>query len=162
MTDGLGNHGTVGRYKRGCRCSDCRVAANEAQQRVRQKWRAKQTVRPRPGGWRDRAACAELDMPVSERVALFFAYEDTPEHEQAQKVCAGCPVRVECAAEGLRYRDYGTWGDWVKLTDSDAERRRSRAAIRRERLEREVREFEAGIAELVREMRASQSRGMVS
>jgi len=61
--------------------------------------------------WQDHGACREAD------TALFFH----PQNERgsarlkrdyaAKRVCAGCPVRLECADYAVRAREpYGVWG----------------------------------------------------
>ena len=78
--------------------------------------------RPRAGrGWRDRAACRDVDVDAD----LFFpAAESGPAHDAhvaaAKAVCARCPVRAECLTEAARI-PYGIAGG---LTEH--ERRRLR------------------------------------
>ena len=75
------------------------------------------------GDWRDLAVCGEL------RSDLFFP-EDPAQAVSAQKVCAGCPVRLQCRDYALRHGIvHGVWGG---MTGEDRERLiRRRAAKRR-------------------------------
>jgi WhiB family transcriptional regulator, redox-sensing transcriptional regulator len=69
--------------------------------------------------WSTRALCRTLSP------AAFFA-SDRAAVEAAQRVCAGCPVRVECLEYALVNRlEHGVWGG---LT---ARERRDIAATRR-------------------------------
>lgn len=80
-------------------------------------------------GWRDRAACRDLD------TELFFPIGTTgpalDQAEQAKAVCAGCPVRAECLAWAL---DSGQDGIWGGLTED--QRRTLRRGRQRSRGER--------------------------
>lgn len=73
--------------------------------------------------WMDRAECAGMDPD------LFFPVEKTGPTVAAPKaVCAGCPVRVECAMHALNVgEEYGVWGG---LTERERRRvRRGRARM---------------------------------
>ena len=52
--------------------------------------------------WKQKARCRGLDPE------LFFPQKGENSRE-AQKVCAGCPVRRECAEYGI-YERWGVWG----------------------------------------------------
>lgn len=61
-----------------------------------------------------------LDGLCRERDASFFFPSDGVGVEQARRVCATCPVKVECLEYALRYRiEHGVWGG-----ASERERRR--------------------------------------
>ena len=54
--------------------------------------------------WQESAVCRSVDPD------LFFPEQAGPSHE-AKRVCAACPVRIECLAYALAHRDrYGIWG----------------------------------------------------
>jgi hypothetical protein len=56
--------------------------------------------------WKDSAACEAYD------VNLFFdKYEENEQLRPAiENVCAACPVRRECFANGISNKEYGVWG----------------------------------------------------
>lgn len=63
--------------------------------------------------WFDEAACSGLDPniffePISETRRPYP--KDWP--DRARAVCEGCPVRLECLADGIAER----WGIWGGLT----------------------------------------------
>lgn len=59
--------------------------------------------------WREFAACLgtdpELFFPVAEPGSEAFEAQARP----ARALCAACPVRAQCLAQGLG-EDYGIWG----------------------------------------------------
>lgn len=67
--------------------------------------------------WRSRAAC------LSHAAVVFFGVDDieTPverrhREEQAKRICAACPVRVECLEYALTMREpYGIWGGLTEI-----------------------------------------------
>lgn len=68
--------------------------------------------------WQDRAACATADPE------LFFPEQDSRSTREAKRICADCPVRVDCLTAAIANREeYGVWGG---LT----ERERRRALVR--------------------------------
>jgi WhiB family redox-sensing transcriptional regulator len=74
---------------------------------------------PDRGGWRELGVCAETDPEA-------FFPDKGGSSRAAKRVCAGCPVRVECLAEALRVDErHGVWGG-----TSPAERARLRRAQR--------------------------------
>jgi WhiB family transcriptional regulator, redox-sensing transcriptional regulator len=78
--------------------------------------------------WRDRAACAGMDPD------LFFPADN--DFGVARAVCSGCPVRVECLEDALRYPKLADqWGMFAGLLPSE------RDTIRRAR--RKAQEGEA-------------------
>lgn len=90
------------------------------------------TVRPIAAlwEWQESAACRQLDS------ARFFApagERGVPKREReraAQRICAGCPVREECAEFALAHGErHGVWGGTTA-----AER-----ATRKRRVERDMR-----------------------
>lgn len=89
-------------------------AMREAGRRRRQ--RALPLPKPQ-GAWRSLAACAHLDLPVAERLALFFApygertNERKERDQKAREVCAVCPVINECTEAGKH--EHGRWGNNV-------------------------------------------------
>jgi WhiB family redox-sensing transcriptional regulator len=98
--------------------------------------------------WQRRGACrgrdsAQFFHPDGERGSSRARRE-----EAAKRVCAGCPVRPECAAHALMVQEpYGVWGgltetDRLRLQEAGwddlVDRRRGRADVRA--LERRLRE----------------------
>lgn len=75
-------------------------------------------------GWRQDAACRELDTNI------FFPVTDE-EAGPAREVCASCPVREECLEFALAtHQDDGVWGGLTE-TERRRLRRRRREAGRR-------------------------------
>lgn len=76
--------------------------------------------------WWERAACRGLDpgpwFPLDDRLGYGFA------SAVARRICAGCPVRVECLAEALA--DPTTVGVWGGT--NEMERRAMRRVAERE------------------------------
>lgn len=69
--------------------------------------------------WQDRGLCAEVDPD------LFFP-EKGGSVREAKRVCARCPVRVECLEEALANDErFGVWGG---LSETDRRRLRRRVA----------------------------------
>lgn len=67
--------------------------------------------------WQGRSACRTADPE------LFFPEADSRSTHEAKRICAGCPVRVECLTAAIANReDHGVWGG---LTER--ERRRALA-----------------------------------
>lgn len=59
--------------------------------------------------WRERARCRTLDIPVAERVALFFPVRGSSQKE-AKACCSQCPVKAECDAYAeVSHSFYGIW-----------------------------------------------------
>lgn len=107
-----GEHGTVNRYKNGCRCADCRDAAR----RERQRWRPNPlTLKPDPEvtqdqSWRERANCRGMGPS-----AFFPERSDKlATRHPALSVCDGCEVVAECLAYCDALPDcfarFGVWG----------------------------------------------------
>lgn len=72
--------------------------------------------------WQYLARCVETDPEV-------FFPEKGESAEPARRVCAACPVRVECLEFALTYDErYGVWGG---LTQKELDRLRRRCAARR-------------------------------
>lgn len=56
-------------------------------------------------GWREQASC--VGIPVE----MFYPEIHTNISPLVQKVCAACPVRVECLKEGFAVSEgFGAWG----------------------------------------------------
>lgn len=55
-------------------------------------------------GWRDRAACAEGDLPD-----LWFS-DHGDDINEARAICGRCPVRDDCLAEAMKVDEDGIWG----------------------------------------------------
>ena len=68
--------------------------------------------------WQERARCREHDPEV-------FFPEKGGSSREAKRICADCPVRIECLAEALDNRI--EWGVWGGLTE------RERRALLRKR-----------------------------
>jgi WhiB family redox-sensing transcriptional regulator len=69
-----------------------------------------------PDVWREQAACRGMDP------AIFFP-EDTggDPYAEARKVCASCPVQVECREYAISaYERAGMWGGWTWNRRRDA------------------------------------------
>ncbi|MFI8103770.1 WhiB family transcriptional regulator [Streptomyces sp. NPDC086023] len=61
--------------------------------------------------WPDRAACRGLGTEGFLRPPCESSRERSAREEAARKVCAACPVRVECRRHALSSREpYGVWG----------------------------------------------------
>lgn len=74
----------------------------------------------RPPKWTEGALCPQVDHD------MFFPGKSGPT-AQAQRICALCPVRVECLADALaRNEQHGVWGGL-----STRQRRQLRTAGRR-------------------------------
>lgn len=55
-------------------------------------------------GWQDRAACRDVNPD------LFFPATSDPGNE-AKRICAGCPVRLQCLRDAkTRREEHGVWG----------------------------------------------------
>jgi WhiB family redox-sensing transcriptional regulator len=75
-----------------------------------------------PDGWRERAACRNMD------TAVFFPESDE-ETAVAKAVCAACPVRGACLDFALLTRqDDGVWGGLDENERRRVRRRRQDAA----------------------------------
>jgi WhiB family transcriptional regulator, redox-sensing transcriptional regulator len=75
--------------------------------------------------WRSRAACAEVDPE------LFFPRlggNIGQRVERARRICAGCPVRVECL--GLAQAECKEHGVFAGLTVKERKALRSRRVVR--------------------------------
>lgn len=58
-------------------------------------------------GWESRAACADTTGEVTK---LFFS-DDLPDIALAKRLCAGCPVLLDCLEAAVaRNEQYGVWG----------------------------------------------------
>lgn len=106
-------HGTAGCYGAGCRCDECREAANEKRRTARARANGIDlTERPLedyrlydPEPWTERAACTGL--PSS----MFFPEIGANSDPGARRICHTCPVVEECLASALKNRErYGFWG----------------------------------------------------
>jgi len=107
-------HGTAACYSAGCRCDECREAANEYRRNLRA--RSKGIEQPLenyrlydPEPWTERAACKGL--PSS----MFFPDPRTnPSNvpdSRARRICHTCPVVDECLTSALKNREkHGFWG----------------------------------------------------
>lgn len=74
------------------------------------------------GGWQQDAACRDADPD------LFFS-SDEGDREEAMRLCASCPVRLECLEHALDSREaYGIWGGTDEQERKRLLRRRRRAA----------------------------------
>ncbi|MFJ6940626.1 WhiB family transcriptional regulator [Streptomyces sp. NPDC101132] len=61
--------------------------------------------------WPDRAACRGLGTQGFFQPECESGRERSAREEAARKVCAPCPVRVECRRHALSSREpYGVWG----------------------------------------------------
>jgi WhiB family transcriptional regulator, redox-sensing transcriptional regulator len=79
-----------------------------------------QAVLRLPGAWVEQALCTRVDPE------WFFPKAGSSPH-RAKKVCARCPVRLECLAWALTHNEeFGVWGG-----TSEQERRRMRGRHRR-------------------------------
>lgn len=67
--------------------------------------------------WQDNAACRGMN------TAIFYPSPDLT--HAAQQVCAGCPVRTECAAAG-RAEEHGVWAGELRDYRSPVPRPRQR------------------------------------
>jgi WhiB family transcriptional regulator, redox-sensing transcriptional regulator len=92
--------------------------------------RRRQPSRPAPSwGWQDRAACRGQPLTV-----FFGADGERPTTREAREarakaVCAGCPVRTECAEHALTAPEpAGVWGGLGEDERAAERRRRSRRA----------------------------------
>lgn len=97
-------HGVYSGYTHGCRCQDCRAAANiyhrkrrAARRDIRQAEDPYNlpTIPLSPTGWMDHAACkghTDLFFPATGSGNPTAGYI-----EQARAICAGCTVQAECA-----------------------------------------------------------------
>lgn len=68
--------------------------------------------------WREKAAC------VGKQEFFFNDFRPSAVRE-AKKICASCPVRMECLEYGLAHIEYGIWGGYTAN-----ERKRLRRARR--------------------------------
>ena len=60
---------------------------------------------PRPASWTEEAACAGQD------TNLFFSERDLTLNAAAKRVCAACPVRINCLRDAVaRGEQYGIFG----------------------------------------------------
>lgn len=75
---------------------------------------------PESGGWRDEAACAQVDPDA------FFPERGGSLHD-AKAVCHRCPVRAECLDDALaRDEPHGIWGG---LSERERRKLRTQAAV---------------------------------
>ena len=85
------------------------------------------------GGWRDRAACRDVDpevfFPVAEAGAVF-----EQQVAAAKAVCAGCPVRAECLDKALARIPDGIAGGLTSAERRRVVRQRGRRAATGEEL----------------------------
>lgn len=60
-----------------------------------------------PDAWKLRGACSGTDTPE-----IFFPIERNEKaHREGKKICAGCPVRTECADWAFEHgEETGIWG----------------------------------------------------
>ncbi|MFO7777559.1 MAG: WhiB family transcriptional regulator [Nitriliruptoraceae bacterium] len=74
------------------------------------------------GAWQQDAACRDAEPD------LFFSTDES-DREEAMRLCASCPVRVECLEHALEAREaYGIWGGTDEQERKRLLRRRRRAA----------------------------------
>lgn len=81
------------------------------------------------GDWTERAACRGLDTKE------FYAYDEAKQR-QAKRVCAECPVVVECLAYALANNEQGVWGG---ATENERRRMQGKRPKTWERGERSTR-----------------------
>ena len=118
-TRNAAEHGTASRYAHGCRCDQCRYAAQVKQREYRQRTMLREgamhrAYKKRPEDWKDDAQC------VGQPVDVFFP-ERGESTAEAKKLCAGCPVTQQCLEYSLSTVPVmpGVWGGL-----SDQERRK--------------------------------------
>ncbi|MFD8774549.1 WhiB family transcriptional regulator [Streptomyces sp. NPDC059916] len=93
---------------------------------------------PRPSHWTEDAACA------GEETVTFFPAGTTgtpieSDVQYAKAICKGCPVRRQCLAHALTFREhYGVWGGLDENERAEMLRQARLAAERRRRKEREA------------------------
>lgn len=63
---------------------------------------------PAPGPWAAEAACAGSD------AIDFLDPPDADTIAAARRVCAGCPVLLECDAYAVTARTWGVWGGQLR------------------------------------------------
>jgi WhiB family transcriptional regulator, redox-sensing transcriptional regulator len=69
--------------------------------------------------WWDSAACAQVDPDL-----FFPAHASSGVNRLAKRICAGCPVRGECAEYAVKHDEgFGVWGGMT-----ERERRRLKRA----------------------------------
>lgn len=74
------------------------------------------------GTWQQDAACRDAEPDV------FFSTAEG-DREEAMRLCASCPVRLECLEHALENREaYGIWGGTDEQERKRLLRRRRRAA----------------------------------
>lgn len=74
-----------------------------------------------PEEWKQNGACLGLD------VSLFYpdpTGDGVKDAMAAKKVCASCPVRLDCLTYGVHHEKYGIWGG-----TSERQRQRIRTAL---------------------------------
>lgn len=63
-------------------------------------------------GWMERGSCQQV-----EDIRVFFPIQRKgirPDYSEAQKICAGCPVRVPCLYYAIAHNvPYGCWGGYT-------------------------------------------------
>ncbi|MFD3608978.1 WhiB family transcriptional regulator [Streptomyces atroolivaceus] len=96
---------------------------------------------PRPHHWSDDAACTGVE------TAAFFPSGKGSGALHAKGLCMPCPVRSECLAHALTFReDYGVWGGMDEDERAELLRHARRAAEKQRRQERERAKADASSA----------------
>lgn len=57
----------------------------------------------------DQAACKDMDTDMFFKTVYELEIEGIP-IKTLRRVCASCPIRVECAEYAFQHEQYGTWG----------------------------------------------------
>lgn len=81
--------------------------------------------------WRDDAACNGLDTNLFHPNFHSTHLKSWRAIEKAKTICRGCPVRIPCLEEALRYEaadGHLMWGVWGGTTPQERSRIRRRSA----------------------------------
>lgn len=79
--------------------------------------------------WMARAACRKLDIPVEERLKMFFVHRGQSQ-KPAKAVCAKCPVRQQCTEYAQRsFTEWGIWGGKIRHRGQAPKRRRRKKLL---------------------------------
>ncbi len=57
----------------------------------------------------DQAACKDMDTDMFFKTVYELEIEGIP-IKTLRRVCASCPIRIECAEYAFQHEQYGTWG----------------------------------------------------